>query len=521
MSPRPSGNAAVDREAGVPSRARLLEQAHADLLAPYLRLGHRFTAQPVTEALFIELICALMRLHAKNPHVTQKPAPANPLPHKSLLQAPLLFVHVPKTAGTTIRMMVECLYPEENILRITDPAVYEQEGFPKRALFVSGHVQTYFRNYFHTPPHLMTVLRDPVERIASAYRYWRSLPAPHPSDASLRHLHLAHRLSMNDFMLSDDPVLEGELCSFHCRWIGSLEQGEHSLETLLANAHVVLRDAFWFGIVEKMPESLDLLSKLLALPPQAHESRLNATPVREARRELPPLVEEKVRDRNQHDYTLLALASAALKDRVEAAIDARWAETRERRVPSILERPSRFDMREAIIGSGWWAREEQDALQWRFALRRQDASLWFWWPLQAKCFVAMVLPHVQNVGLWNRIAIGLAGRPKPVRLFAAKWAQVAIIEVSADEVAFDRLTEITLGIAGSDAENPVGFEHSDQTGVSLASIRWFAATTDDMPVELLSFLIAMGVKSKRRRIYWAFFRKRLAFFAGQLYARWR
>jgi hypothetical protein len=103
----------------------------------------------------------------------------------------IVFVHIPKTAGTAVREALFrarpkaanlCDYGPDN--PITSPLVmalrYGPGGDPRRlqaaltktpAFTLSGHVKAKPFGRAFGPSRLMTVLRDPVERVVSNYRH--------------------------------------------------------------------------------------------------------------------------------------------------------------------------------------------------------------------------------------------------------------------------------------------------------------------------------------------------------------
>lgn len=111
---------------------------------------------------------------------------------------PLLVCHVPKTAGTALKELVRQHAPDtcfayDRQLSLVDPDLDFITGFRRcpPPSVVMGHFSFGAHRFLRVPPRYAIVLREPVARVVSLYRYQRSLPdspfAGHfNGDASLR-----------------------------------------------------------------------------------------------------------------------------------------------------------------------------------------------------------------------------------------------------------------------------------------------------------------------------------------------
>ncbi len=132
-------------------------------------------------------------------------------------------------------------------------------------------------------PHrqVLTLLRDPADRLVSLYRYWRSV-APDalgpPSENLLPRL--AQRLSLLEFLACDDPQLLAATDNFYLRRLTGRypAHGHASLgQTDLADALAALATIPCVGLTEDMPRSLHRFAAHLGLPAPAAVARLNQT----------------------------------------------------------------------------------------------------------------------------------------------------------------------------------------------------------------------------------------------------
>lgn len=132
---------------------------------------------------------------------------------------PAVFLHIQKTAGTTIAMLARQYYGNENVTSHGD-FVAEQRGksvddtlLDRRALgdryanvgFVSGHFGYAFAEDLIRTRYAFTFLRDPIERVLSFYSFCRSRD---PNEFEM--YALCQRYSLDDFLklgLEDPKIM--------------------------------------------------------------------------------------------------------------------------------------------------------------------------------------------------------------------------------------------------------------------------------------------------------------------------
>ena len=114
-----------------------------------------------------------------------------------------IHLHIPKTAGTSLRESLAAAHPELVIKGIVD-AVPDSVG--PDVDVVSGHFS--YDDAMRFGDQVVTVLRHPVDRFVSIYYFWREL---YEKDIErTRKTTVAHALSLLDFAQAFD---EPELCS--------------------------------------------------------------------------------------------------------------------------------------------------------------------------------------------------------------------------------------------------------------------------------------------------------------------
>ena len=123
----------------------------------------------------------------------------------------LIFLHVPKTAGWTLRGVLRYKYPSE-ILFLDDryEALGGIEKVPledrRRARVVTGHVFYGVHEHIPQPSDYITVLRDPIARVVSMYNHILRRPQHRLHDEVA-----GSGIGLEEFArASDDPGLDNQ-----------------------------------------------------------------------------------------------------------------------------------------------------------------------------------------------------------------------------------------------------------------------------------------------------------------------
>ncbi len=433
--------------------------------------------------------------------------PGGPQPDIESATAPLLFVHVPKTAGTTVGTILEGQYSADQVVVVVDRQDLVQlrsAGIPSHVRLVRGHAPTFVRDLFSVPPRLVTVVRDPLERIASNYRFSRSFQLTEELKLKRPDIAFAHQLSFEDFLLSDHPHFSAGLENCHVRWIGNTDPNRRfNFDQLLENAKEVLDSSIWVGVAERMPLSLAMLSRVLALPPQWDEVRINATPKQFVTGRVTGEILNRARERNRYDYELHEHACKLLDMRARDAVTTYvfWKKVRDANPPALSGRQRLFTMNDGMIGAGWWARGSTANFTSRFAFRGRPATLYFWWPTVGDAIICAWFPAIRR----SCVALSLAanGIRVRLRLYGCQIGFVGVADVPHSMINDDEMAELSFHVAedigadgmGGPSEDHDEFSPGSQTSFSLAEIQWF--DTDNLagglPAGLDSYLAKMRV----------------------------
>ena len=133
----------------------------------------------------------------------------------------LFFLHIHKTAGTSVSRAIESALPDDS----TCPINFEYEYFAQKSFknehiennywqnklsnykFFRGHFGLEIRNRYFPDTLVLTFLRDPVERLISCYVFWLRQALNKGIPDNKQHLVALKIRSMDfeEFVSSDDP----------------------------------------------------------------------------------------------------------------------------------------------------------------------------------------------------------------------------------------------------------------------------------------------------------------------------
>jgi len=172
----------------------------------------------------------------------------------------IVFVHVPKTAGMTLRALFRRMYGSEAVytarnpeggLADPEPLVQMPESELSRYRAVVGHLQFGIHELIDRPVRYVTFLREPIDRTLSDYYYLRRT---HSASASVRRYEMAEYLR------------RGELANLQTRLIGGTlaERAKPADEADLARAKERIDQCFdAVGVIERFDESVLLMGEAL------------------------------------------------------------------------------------------------------------------------------------------------------------------------------------------------------------------------------------------------------------------
>ena len=204
-------------------------------------------------------------------------SPGQPTEGSTLQQhKKLIFLHIPKTAGTSLRTLVEQAYPAGacvDIYSANSADFYETIRHDvDKAQVLYGHTSYGIHQWFGLEPRYIAFVRNPIARVVSLYNHLRRhKKSPHYTD-----IH-AGGMTLRDMIQAEISV---ETNNHMVRIIGGYGGTETTDNTaILDNAIAHIEQHFEFvGLTERMPESVNILAQRLGWGRQLRILRLNVTP---------------------------------------------------------------------------------------------------------------------------------------------------------------------------------------------------------------------------------------------------
>lgn len=222
----------------------------------------------------------------------------------------LIFMHIPKTGGMTLKRIIKRQYPDDTILKdITDGKIQEfQEKMEERDFkFVFGHLS--FGLHLHTskPCTYITMLREPIDRVISMYYYVLN-KEDHP-------LHdIVKGLSFGEFL--DHPDLKNHTNNMQTK----KALGTNSLITMdLEQAKLNLLNHFSvIGITEMFDDSIKLMKEKLNWNDISYV-RKNQTKSRLSKDQIDQSIINKIIENNELDIQLYKWAKTKLEEDLKSS----------------------------------------------------------------------------------------------------------------------------------------------------------------------------------------------------------
>jgi len=172
----------------------------------------------------------------------------------------VIFLHAPKTGGTTLVRIIERQYGSGSVLNLYDSsygdelAAYPSEEID-RVRAIAGHFYFGVHTFIARPSVYITLLRNPVDRVVSHYHFVRRSPGHYLYTA-------ATELSLSEFVVACGP---DEPNNDQTRLLAGRYQAEGTptnADAMLAAARRNLREhVAVVGITEEFDQSLLLMRR--------------------------------------------------------------------------------------------------------------------------------------------------------------------------------------------------------------------------------------------------------------------
>ncbi|MDM8564354.1 sulfotransferase family 2 domain-containing protein [Candidatus Halobeggiatoa sp. HSG11] len=179
------------------------------------------------------------------------------------MEKKIIFLHIPKTAGTSLRDIVEKEYPEK-CLSVYPPWPYQPEVLAEEikarlpsVKVLYGHVLFGLHHHLNIDAQYITFLRNPIERVNSFFNHSAYHSHAGYYKAIQNGLSLLQLLESEQVLQQTNNMITRMLAAYHTN---NLLDDERVLEQALEN---IDKHFCVVGLMEKFAESVNLLGKKL------------------------------------------------------------------------------------------------------------------------------------------------------------------------------------------------------------------------------------------------------------------
>jgi hypothetical protein len=229
----------------------------------------------------------------------------------SNIPKPAIFLHIPKTAGTTLHDIIERQYAHDTIYTFGSDAhaavkEFKNLSFAEREKIqlLRGHMAFGLHEFLPATNQYFTVLRDPVQRVISYYNFILRTP-----DHYLYEVVQTGNLSLFELLKSELPLMmnDAQVRLLSGVW-GDVGFGEVSRAMLQTAVRNLEQYFLVVGLTKEFDKTLFLLRKSLNWRSDTYYERKNVTRQGTNQRDLSVETIDLIKQKNQMDIALYQFA---------------------------------------------------------------------------------------------------------------------------------------------------------------------------------------------------------------------
>jgi Galactose-3-O-sulfotransferase len=226
----------------------------------------------------------------------------------------IIFLHVPKTAGTTLNRLIEWEYDLFKMYSV-DPVFFQWSAAHLRRLppqrlrrfrVFKGHMLFGLHEILPQPATYITILRDPIERVLSAFYFMRSYK-----------LHPLYWKFKREKWTLEDFVRRSPRTNVQCKIIAGAVYEDPCTPEIFERAKHNLRQHFSVvGLSERFEESLALMKLRFGWKLRSYTS-FNVTRPRPKKRDLPHPTLDLITEKNSFDVMFYDYSAKLFQEAVD------------------------------------------------------------------------------------------------------------------------------------------------------------------------------------------------------------
>jgi len=212
----------------------------------------------------------------------------------------IFFIHIPKTAGTSMRLMLYDIFEQESILPNLQDIKGNGGGYPQfdkllglinthqkeHIKLVMGHYPFLPNALFFCPPQIFTFLRQPIARAISNLFHLKKYKAAH------------YKATLTEVFEANQRQMRNAQVRYLAGAIHKKDLDKNDLNVALYN----MKQCHFVGITEKFEESVKILEQLNGWKfPERVQANVNYT---DNTKEVPADLMDKIVEANQLDVEL-------------------------------------------------------------------------------------------------------------------------------------------------------------------------------------------------------------------------